>query len=180
MLTKLACAVGAGLLLSASFGVAGSRDGLVPGATNELAIALIEVARRHSSSSSSSSSASARSSGSRASGSSGSGGRRWSGGPSHRSHVVAPFRTNVAPYGAYATPYVARPRGRFARRLVPLATLSTIYIGNRYYYPYRYMPYDGPVCTGVTENGCELQWLEVPTESGGDTAWQCVEFCPQE
>src|SRR4029077_512090 len=107
--------------------------------------------------------------------SSNSGGRRWSASPVNRA-VVAPFRTNVAPHAIYATPYAGRPHGRYVRRLAPLAALSTIYIGSRYYYPYRYMPYDGPVCTGVTENGCELRWTEVPTENGGDTAWQCVEF----
>jgi hypothetical protein len=73
-----------------------------------------------------------------------------------------------------------RPPARFARRHVPLRYLSPIFLGGAYYYAYRYLPYDGPVCSGVTENGCQMQWIEVPVEDGDETGWQCVEFCPQQ
>ena len=170
MSAKLACAVGACLLLSVTFGVAASRGGLAPGASDAGSTIPIQVARKHSSSPSQSGS-SGRSFGSSA------GSRHWS---ASRAQIVAPFRTSISPRASFSTPFAGRPHARFARRLVPLAALSTIYIGSRYYYPYRYMPYDGPVCTGLTENGCALQWLEVPADNGGDTMWQCVEFCPQE
>jgi hypothetical protein len=35
------------------------------------------------------------------------------------------------------------------------------------------------VCTGVTEEGCELQIADVPMEDGG-TAQVCVQYCPWE
>jgi hypothetical protein len=100
--------------------------------------------------------------------------------PAYRPRAIAPFRTQVVPRVTGGTAFIARPRARFARRLLPLVALGTIYIGSRYYYPYRYLPYDGPVCRGVTANGCELRWMDVPTEDGDETALQCVEFCPQQ
>jgi hypothetical protein len=36
-----------------------------------------------------------------------------------------------------------------------------------------------PICTGITENGCALQWVDVPTEDGFIEP-QCVQFCPRD
>ena len=93
---------------------------------------------------------------------------------------MGPYRSSASPRYSNSTPFYARPHTRLVRRLAPLAVLSTIYIGSRYYYAHRYLPYDGPVCSGITVNGCEMQWIEVPTEYNDGTVWQCVEFCPQE
>jgi hypothetical protein len=73
-----------------------------------------------------------------------------------------------------------RPPVRFARRHIPIRLLAPLFIGSSYYYAYRYLPYDGPVCGGVTENGCELRWMDVPTEDSDESMPQCVEFCPQQ
>ena len=166
MMTRLGCAAGAVLLLSVSFGFSMPRGSSVSDLTNASPLAPIAVARKHSSSSSSA------------------GRRAWASVPRHvapaRSYVVAPYRTNASPRFTNSTPFYARPHTRPWRRLAPLATLSTIYIGSRYYYPYRYLPYEGPVCAGVSANGCEMQWMEVPTEQNDGTAWSCVEFCPQQ
>ena len=70
-------------------------------------------------------------------------------------------------------------RRRRAEQALSVAVLA-LFIGSAYYYPYRYLPYDGPVCGGVTENGCELRWMDVPTEDSDETMPQCVEFCPQQ
>jgi hypothetical protein len=189
MIGKIVCAAGAGVLLSASIVMAIPR-GVTPGATGAAVTAPIAVASKHSTSSSSSGSSSGSSS-ARSSGSSGhassSGGRSFgsarsgaSAAPARGSQAAAPFRSFSAPRVTGGTAFFARPRGRYARHLIPLGALGTIYIGSRYYYPYRYLPYDGPVCSGVTENGCELRWMDVPTEDSGDSATQCVEFCPQD
>lgn len=63
--------------------------------------------------------------------------------------------------------------------LVPFGILGGIYLGAQYYAPYGYVSLPAPECTGVTEDGCELRWQEVPTEEG-DTVLQCVAFCPVE
>jgi hypothetical protein len=172
MNTKLGCAAGAVLLLSASFSFAIPLNGSVSGAKNISPLAPIEIASRHSSSSSARpSSSSARSS------------SRPSSRPSSaasRAYTVGPYRSSASPRFSNSTPFYARPQTRLARRLAPLGRLSAIYIGSRYYYAYRYLPYDGPICSGVSVNGCEMQWMEVPTEDGEGTVPQCVEFCPQQ
>jgi len=102
--------------------------------------------------------------------------------PSRRASA-APFYAPSAP--AHARPYHLRPYHlRHARWLPPLAALGTIYLGSRYYYPYRYWPAEGPYCEGFTEDGCALRWVEVPAEDSdivedGDIVELCVEFCPQ-
>jgi hypothetical protein len=96
------------------------------------------------------------------------------------------------------TPYTARPRHdyygssygsgsrwgqlhrRYVRRHVSLRLLAPLVIAGSAYYAYRYLPYDGPACSGITENGCELRWMEVPLEDSDALEWQCVEFCPQQ
>jgi len=63
------------------------------------------------------------------------------------------------------------------RSLVALSVLGGLTIGGTYYLADGYVPIAGPICHGITEEGCSLVWREVPTEDG-DVIWQCVQFCP--
>lgn len=65
-----------------------------------------------------------------------------------------------------------------ARSFVPVAGLAAFYVGGRQLYPYGYVSLPQPICTGVSDNGCALNWQPVELEDGG-TEMQCVEFCPQ-
>jgi hypothetical protein len=69
---------------------------------------------------------------------------------------------------------------RVAHRRVSVRVLAPLFIAGSYYYAYQYLPYEGPVCTGYSENGCELRWMDVPLEDTDETVPQCVEFCPQQ
>jgi len=175
MIAKLATAAAVGLLLSGSLSSAVPLNGLVSGESGAEALILV----RHSGSSGSSSSSSSSSS-------------SWS---SHRSaptapRASAPPRTYTAPPSTSrswsgprysgAAPRWGGPPVRYARRHIPIRLLAPLFLAGAYYYPYRYMPYEGPVCGGVSDNGCQLQWTEVPLEDSDETSWQCVEFCPQQ
>lgn len=187
MVSKLASVVGVGLLLSVTLGGAIPRDAQVSSASNTGA-ALVPVAGRHGSSSSASSSSSSTPShrthapAARSSGAS----PRWSAAPATRAFTGNAARTqNFAQpsfnrnFGGSASRFV-RPPTRFAHRHVPIRYLRPLFIAGAYYYPYRYLPYDGPACFGITDNGCQLQWQEVPVEDSDETDLQCVEFCPQQ
>ena len=50
-------------------------------------------------------------------------------------------------------------------------------VGSAYYYPYAYIDAPAPYCEGLTEDGCRLQWSEVPTLEG-PMEYQCVAYCP--
>jgi hypothetical protein len=63
------------------------------------------------------------------------------------------------------------------RTFVALSALSVIAVGGAAYYPYAYVAAPQPLCEGETDEGCVLQWDEVPTVEG-DTALQCVAYCP--
>jgi len=68
---------------------------------------------------------------------------------------------------------------RGQRRLfVPVALLGVVLIGGSYWYPDGYVSMEGPVCTGFTPEGCQLQWRMVDFEDGGGEP-QCVQYCPQ-
>jgi len=68
---------------------------------------------------------------------------------------------------------------RGQRRLfVPVALLGVVLIGGSYWYPDGYVSMAGPVCTGFTPDGCQLQWRVVDFEDGGGEP-QCVQYCPQ-
>ena len=167
MIAKLMCAAGAGLLLSVSLGSAVPIERLVADGARAAAPILI----RHSSSSSSSSSSSGSWSSHR---SSSAPAARPSGSAAPR--VTAPAaRTFSAPPRSWSGPPV-----RYARRHVPIRFLAPLFLAGTYYYPYRYLTYDAPVCSGLTDNGCQLQWTEVPLEDGEGSAWQCVEYCLQQ
>jgi hypothetical protein len=70
-------------------------------------------------------------------------------------------------------------RGSGWRTFGALSALSAIVIGSITYYPFAYISAPEPYCDGLTEDGCELMWLEVMTLEG-DLAYQCVAYCPWE
>ena len=60
----------------------------------------------------------------------------------------------------------------------PVGLLGVVLIGGSYWYPDGYVSMEGPVCTGYTPDGCQLQWRMVDFEDGGSEP-QCVQYCPQ-
>lgn len=68
-----------------------------------------------------------------------------------------------------------RWRGRYWN-VVPITALTALTIGAIAYRPYAYVPVGEPVCTGYTEDGCFLRWVEVPTAEG-ELVPQCVTYC---
>lgn len=75
-------------------------------------------------------------------------------------------------------PYRVR-YGRGWRTFVALSTLTAIAVAGATYYPYAYVSAPEPICEGTTDDGCVLQWNEVPTVEG-PPALQCVAYCPWE
>jgi hypothetical protein len=71
------------------------------------------------------------------------------------------------------------PRSGRARRFGGFRALAGFALGGIYFVPYGYRDLAGPACVGVTEDGCQLRWLEVPT-ADGNSERQCIEFCPQQ
>jgi hypothetical protein len=65
------------------------------------------------------------------------------------------------------------------RYYVPVAALGAIAIGSAYYYPDSYLSVARPSCSGVTPNGCQLNWQMVGFEDGGGGGYQCVQYCPR-
>jgi hypothetical protein len=63
------------------------------------------------------------------------------------------------------------------RTFAALSTLSALVFGITTYYPYAYISAPEPVCEGETEDGCILEWQEVPTLEG-PRVFQCVAYCP--
>jgi len=63
------------------------------------------------------------------------------------------------------------------RTLLGLSTLGILTFGSARYYPYAYIDAPAPYCEGLTEDGCQLQWQEVPTLEG-PRVYQCVAYCP--
>jgi hypothetical protein len=59
---------------------------------------------------------------------------------------------------------------------VPFTAMTVAVVGGAYYYPDAYVSVARPYCSGVTPDGCRLNWQEVPFEGGG-SEWQCVQFC---
>jgi hypothetical protein len=79
-------------------------------------------------------------------------------------------------YTVWRGTHRVRHDGRWAT-LAAISALSVIIFGGADYYPYAYVSATGPYCEGVTEDGCILEWKEVPTIEG---PWvlQCVAYCP--
>lgn len=59
---------------------------------------------------------------------------------------------------------------------VPFTALGVALIGGAYYYPDAYVGFARPYCTGLTPDGCQLNWQQVNFEGGGGD-WQCVQYC---
>ena len=83
-------------------------------------------------------------------------------------------------YRSSASRWSRPPQFRYARRHVPIRLLAPWFFAGAYLYPYRYLGYEEPVCQGLTDNGCQLQWMEVPDEDNLGSAMQCVEYCPRQ
>jgi Beta/Gamma crystallin len=64
------------------------------------------------------------------------------------------------------------------KTFVPFTAIGVVLIGGAYYYPDAYVSVARPYCAGLTPEGCQLNWQEVPFEGGG-SEWQCVTFCPR-
>lgn len=79
-------------------------------------------------------------------------------------------------YTVWRGAHRVRHNGRWAT-LATISTLSIIIFGGANYYPYAYISATGPYCEGVTDDGCVLEWQEVPTLEG-PTLYQCVAYCP--
>jgi beta/gamma crystallin len=79
-------------------------------------------------------------------------------------------------------PIVRGPRyvwwGGYRRAFIPLAALGIVAIGGAYWYPDGYVSVAQPYCTGLTPDGCQLNWRMVDFEGGGG-APQCVQYCTQ-
>jgi hypothetical protein len=61
---------------------------------------------------------------------------------------------------------------------VPFTALGVVLVGGSYFYPDAYVGFAQPYCTGLTPDGCRLNWQQVNFEDGG-ADWQCVQFCPR-
>jgi hypothetical protein len=59
---------------------------------------------------------------------------------------------------------------------VPFTALGVALIGGAYYYPDAYVGFARPYCSGLTPDGCQLNWQQVNFEDGGGD-WQCVQYC---
>ena len=64
------------------------------------------------------------------------------------------------------------------KTFVPFTAIGVVLVGGAYYYPDAYVSVARPYCSGLTPDGCQLNWQEVPFEGGG-AEWQCVTFCPR-
>jgi hypothetical protein len=79
-------------------------------------------------------------------------------------------------YTVWRGTHRVRHDGRWAT-LAAISTLSIFVFSGANYYPYAYVSATGPYCEGVTEDGCILEWQEVPTVEGRGV-YQCVAYCP--
>jgi hypothetical protein len=68
--------------------------------------------------------------------------------------------------------------GGYKHFFIPVGLLGVALIGGSYWYPDGYVTIAGPLCTGFTPDGCQLEWRLVDFEDGG-SATQCVQYCPQ-
>ena len=68
-------------------------------------------------------------------------------------------------------------RGDHWRTFVGPTALAAILFGAAYYYPYAYIDVSDEYCDGMTEDGCQLHWMSVPTYEG-PSDFQCVAYCP--
>jgi hypothetical protein len=65
------------------------------------------------------------------------------------------------------------------RTFVPLTALGVVALGGAYYYADAYLSVARPYCTGITPDGCRLNWQQVGFDNGDGGEWQCVQYCPR-
>ncbi len=63
------------------------------------------------------------------------------------------------------------------RTFVPLTALGVVALGGAYYYADAYLSVARPYCTGITPDGCRLNWQQVGFDNGDGGEWQCVQYC---
>ncbi len=68
--------------------------------------------------------------------------------------------------------------GGVPRTLIAVSGLAALTVAGIAYYPQGYAVLARPVCQGITEAGCALQWQAVATDDGF-TVPQCVQYCRQ-
>jgi hypothetical protein len=61
---------------------------------------------------------------------------------------------------------------------VPFTAIGAVTVGGAYYWADAYVNVGQPYCTGVTADGCRLNWQLVKFDDGGG-AYQCVQYCPR-
>ena len=60
---------------------------------------------------------------------------------------------------------------------MPLSALGVVALGGAYYYADAYLSVARPYCTGITPDGCRLNWQQVGFDNGDGGEWQCVQYC---
>lgn len=68
--------------------------------------------------------------------------------------------------------------GGYKKLFIPIVALGVVAIGTSYYYPDAYVALGQPYCSGITPDGCRLNYQLVALDGGG-TAAQCVQYCPR-
>jgi hypothetical protein len=69
-------------------------------------------------------------------------------------------------------------RDGLVRRLRPASFFAPIDLGGRQYFPAGFVSLPQSACMRMSDNGCVLEWRNVPTERGGSEQ-HCVSFCPR-
>jgi len=75
------------------------------------------------------------------------------------------------------SPYRVYWKNRW-RTWAGFGAISAVLIGGTYYWANSYVAVGRPYCSGVTPDGCQLNWQYVGFEDG-DGDYQCVQFCPR-
>jgi hypothetical protein len=98
------------------------------------------------------------------------------------SPVNQPTKGPVILIANISFPFIAGPKRIWRdggwRSFLPFAGLDAVADGGAYYYPSAYVSTGRSYCSGLTPDGCHLNWQLVGFEGGG-SAFQCVQFCPR-
>ena len=107
--------------------------------------------------------------------------KKGPGSPVHNP-VNQPTKGPVILIANLSFPFVAGPKRIWRdggwRSFLPFAALDAVADGGAYYYPSAYVSTGRRYCSGLTPDGCHLNWQLVGFEGGG-SAFQCVQFCPR-
>ncbi len=96
----------------------------------------------------------------------------------NKNNVNKNFNKNV-----HVNIVVNRGPNRFWRNnrwvtFVGIGTLAAITFNSAFYDPDGYVAIARPYCSGVTVNGCRLNWQSVALDDGSEDV-QCVQYCPR-